>query len=173
MSNVDIKLFKQTSTSLPWDIPDDRTSHLTPPPQKRIKSVDLYRAQHGISPSELELGKDTDIQPIPAHHRQRNRNSDRSRDRSRDLSRSRERSRDSTRERERDRSDEMRESLLGQALEGGPTLIVPSVLQFHKITASDGNLFYLVFSLSFFRIKETITSRSGNVTSTKHWRRLE
>ncbi|KAJ6646486.1 Protein abrupt [Pseudolycoriella hygida] len=115
-----------TSTSLPWDLPDDRSNHLTPPPQKRIKSVDLYRAQHGISPSDLELCKDTDIQPIPAHHRQRNRNSDRSRDTSRDLSRSRERSRESTRERERDRSGDMRESLLGQALEGGPTLIVPS-----------------------------------------------
>lgn len=121
--------FKQTSTSLPWDLPDDRSNHLTPPPQKRIKSVDLYRAQHGISPSDLDLSKDTDIQPLPAHHRQRNRNSERSRDNSRDLSRSRDRSRDSTRERERDRSGgDMRESLLGQALEGGPTLIVPSVL---------------------------------------------
>lgn len=119
--------FKQTSTSLPWDLPDDRSNHLTPPPQKRIKSVDLYRAQHGISPSDLDLSKDNDIQPIPAHHRQRNRNSERSRDTSRDLSRSRERSR-STGERSRDRSGDMHESLLGQALEGGPTLIVPSVL---------------------------------------------
>lgn len=156
--------FKQTSTSLPWDLPDDRSNHLTPPPQKRIKSVDLYRAQHGISPSDLDLSKDTDIQPIPAHHRQRNRNSERSRDNSRDLSRSRERSRDSTRERERDRSGDMRESLLGQALEGGPTLIVPSVLYLLK-RCFNGNLLDELF---FLLILETITSRFGNATSTKY-----
>lgn len=106
---------------------------MTPPPQKRIKSADLYRAQHGISPTEMENStKDHDIQPLPPHHHQRDRNSDRSRDNSIDMSRSHERERDrsheSNRDRERDRSVDLRESLLGQALEaGGPTLLVPTV----------------------------------------------
>lgn len=114
---------------------------MTPPPQKRIKSADLYRAQHGISPTELEIStKEHDIQPLPPHHHhhhhQRERNSDRSRDNSMDMSRSRERDRsresnrdrDHDRDRDRDRSLDLRESLLGQALEaGGPTLLVPTV----------------------------------------------
>ncbi|XP_059617335.1 protein abrupt isoform X3 [Phlebotomus argentipes] len=100
---------KKTSGSLlPWDMPDDRSSHLvnTPPPQKRIKSVDLYRAQHGLSP---------DRNPDASQMREKDREkSDREDDRSRKSSL------------ERDRSLELRDSLLGQALEGGPTLIVPS-----------------------------------------------
>lgn len=47
-----------------------------------------------------------------------------SRDRDRDLL-----DRHEEQSRSRDRSLEMRESLLGQALEGGPTLIVPSSMQ--------------------------------------------
>lgn len=119
---------KQTSTSLPWDLPDDRTSHLTPPPQKRIKSVDLYRAQHGLSP-DRENSSLKDVQPLlaaaAAHHL---RSGDRSRDRVRmkDHSRS---SRDSSTQ-ERDRSTELRDSLLGQALESG---INESVLFFVPI----------------------------------------
>lgn len=119
-------------------MPDDRSNHMTPPPQKRIKSADLYRAQHGISPTELEIStKEHDIQPLPPHHHhQRERNSDRSRDNSMDMSRSRERDRsresirdrDHDRDRDRDRSLDLRESLLGQALEaGGPTLLVSTV----------------------------------------------
>lgn len=111
-------------------MPDDRSNHLTPPPQKRIKSVDLYRAQHGISPDREPSLKD--VQPLlavaAAHHlRDRDRGSDRSRDRERNRSSDHNRSRDSSTH-DRDRSSDLRESLLGQALEGGPTLIVPSVL---------------------------------------------
>lgn len=85
----------------------------TPPPQKRIKSVDLYRAQHGMSP-------DRPLSPPTMNHLR-----SLSRDRDRDLlDRHEEQSLAS-----RDRSLEMRESLLGQALEGGPTLIVPSSMQ--------------------------------------------
>lgn len=127
---INLMKFRQTSTSLPWELPDDRSNHLTPPPQKRIKSIDLYRAQHGMSPTD-SLTKDRDSQPhLPHLQRQRDRDSNRSRDHSRDhsrdMSRERDRSRDSLRE--HDRSADLRESLLGQALEGGPTLIVPSVL---------------------------------------------
>ncbi|XP_055299357.1 protein abrupt isoform X2 [Sitodiplosis mosellana] len=99
-----------TSTSLPWELSDDRRkSHLTPPPpQKRIKSVDLYRAQHGINP-EVDPNALKDVQPLLAaaaayRGRERNRskeNINRSRDSSsQDLSKT-----------------ELRDSLLGQALE--------------------------------------------------------
>lgn len=80
----------------------------TPPPQKRIKSVDLYRAQHGMSP-------DRPLSPPTMNHL-------RSIDRDRELLERHE-------EQSRDRSLELRESLLGQALEGGPTLIVPTSMQ--------------------------------------------
>lgn len=101
---------------------DDRRSksHLTPPPpQKRIKSVDLYRAQHGISP-DLEPLKS--VEPLLAaaaayRGRERNRskeNVNRSRDSSsQDLSKS-----------------ELRDSLLGQALEASSA---SSVLSFFSI----------------------------------------
>lgn len=87
----------------------------TPPPQKRIKSVDLYRAQHGISP-ERPLSP-----PTMNHLRSL------SRDRDRDLLM--ERHSDEQSQMSRDRSLELRESLLGQALEGGPTLSVPTNMQ--------------------------------------------
>lgn len=103
---------------------DRRKSHLTPPPpQKRIKSVDLYRAQHGINPEvEPQL---KDVQPLLAvaaayRGRERNRskeNVDRSRDSSsQDLSKI-----------------ELRDSLLGQALES-----TASTVQSH-------NFFHLFF----------------------------
>ncbi|XP_059617334.1 protein abrupt isoform X2 [Phlebotomus argentipes] len=104
----ELKPSPTSGSLLPWDMPDDRSSHLvnTPPPQKRIKSVDLYRAQHGLSP---------DRNPDASQMREKDREkSDREDDRSRKSSL------------ERDRSLELRDSLLGQALEGGPTLIVPS-----------------------------------------------
>lgn len=94
---------------------DDRSrkSHLTPPPpQKRIKSVDLYRAQHGISPEPNQM---KDVQPLLAaaaafRGRERNRskeNVNRSRDSSsQDLSKT-----------------ELRDSLLGQALESSASTV--------------------------------------------------
>ncbi|XP_030383990.1 protein abrupt-like [Scaptodrosophila lebanonensis] len=81
-----------------WDLGDmegNRKSHLTPPPQKRIKSADLFRAQHGISPERLLLDREF---PVAGQHPL-------TRNRSRDVSK------------DRDRSLELRESLLGQALE--------------------------------------------------------
>ncbi|XP_031633788.1 protein abrupt isoform X5 [Contarinia nasturtii] len=101
---------RNTSTSLPWELSEDRRkSHLTPPPpQKRIKSADLYRAQHGINP-DVDAAALKDVQPLLAaaaayRGRERNRskeNLNRSRDSSsQDLSKT-----------------ELRDSLLGQALE--------------------------------------------------------
>lgn len=90
-----------------------------PPPQKRIKSADLYRAQHGLSP-DVDPAALKDVQPLLAaaaayRSRERNRskeNVNRSRDSSsQDLSKA-----------------ELRDSLLGQALEAGTTLSVASVL---------------------------------------------
>lgn len=81
-----------------WDLSElegNRKSHLTPPPQKRIKSADLFRAQHGISPERLLIDRDF---PVAGQHPL-------TRNRSRDTSK------------DRDRSLELRESLLGQALE--------------------------------------------------------
>ncbi|XP_053959844.1 protein abrupt isoform X3 [Anastrepha ludens] len=56
-------LMKESKTSatacLQWDNTDvirSRKNHLTPPPQKRIKSADLFRAQHGIG-SERALSE--------------------------------------------------------------------------------------------------------------------
>ncbi|XP_055634407.1 protein abrupt isoform X2 [Toxorhynchites rutilus septentrionalis] len=100
-----------TSTSLPWELPDDNQS--VPPPQKRTKSSELYRKQHGLSPDD----------PIPVEHlpvgqHPLTRERDRNKDKSKDLR--------SFEARDRDRSLELRESLLGQALEGGPTLSIPS-----------------------------------------------
>ncbi|XP_058453780.1 protein abrupt isoform X2 [Malaya genurostris] len=100
-----------TSTSLPWELPDD--SQPAPPPQKRTKSSELYRKQHGLS---VDDPIPVDLLPVGQHALTRER--DRSKDKSKDL-------RDFD-HRDRDRSLELRESLLGQALEGGPTLSVPS-----------------------------------------------
>lgn len=74
--------------------------------------MDLYRAQHGMSP-ERPLSP-----PTMNHLRSL------SRDRDRDLL-----DRQDDKSRSRDRSLEIRESLLGQALVDGPTLIVPSMQQ--------------------------------------------
>lgn len=83
-----------------------------------------------------------------AHHlRDRERGSDRSRERERHRSLDHNRSRDSS-SHERDRSSsDLRESLLGQALEGGPTLIVPSVLFI---------FFFLCIKIAFFCSKKKI-----------------
>jgi hypothetical protein len=98
----------QTSTSLPWDLADESSQ---PPPQKRTKSSELYRRQHGISPERTirELASLTQHPLTRERHRDRDRDNKEANDRER-----------------RDRSLELRESLLGQALEGGPTLIVPT-----------------------------------------------
>lgn len=88
-----------------WDLTDsdsNRNSHLTPPPQKRIKSADLFRAQHGISPERLLIDREF---PVAGQH---------------PLTRNRDRSRETSRDRDR----EMRESLLGQALENSNGLQV-------------------------------------------------
>uniref|UniRef100_A0A182W7B8 BTB domain-containing protein n=1 Tax=Anopheles minimus TaxID=112268 RepID=A0A182W7B8_9DIPT len=112
-----------TSTSLPWELPDDNNP--APPPQKRTKSSELYRKQHGLSPDDpIPL----DLLPVGQHPLTRER------DRSKDKSKQDHHHRGSSEHdlhhhhhhRERDRSLELRESLLGQALEGGPTLTVPS-----------------------------------------------
>ncbi|KAH8249172.1 hypothetical protein KR032_006981 [Drosophila birchii] len=82
-----------------WDLGEmegSRKSHLTPPPQKRIKSADLFRAQHGISPERLLIDRDF---PVAGQH---------------PLTRNRS-GRDTSKDRERNM--ELRESLLGQALE--------------------------------------------------------
>lgn len=73
---------------------------MTPPPQKRIKSADLFRAQHGISPERLLIEREF---PVAGQH---------------PLTRTR------SRETSRDREREMRESLLGQALENSNGLQV-------------------------------------------------
>lgn len=88
-----------------------------------------------MSPSDTDsLTKDHPLQHLQQRrHRDRdsNRSRDTSRDHSRDMSRDRDRSRESLHDHDRTAA-ELRESLLGQALEGGPTLIVPSV-QFFTI----------------------------------------
>ncbi|XP_070067556.1 protein abrupt isoform X2 [Drosophila takahashii] len=87
------------SSSNHWDMGEmegSRKSHLTPPPQKRIKSADLFRAQHGISPERLLLDREF---PVAGQH---------------PLTRNRS-GRDTSKDRERNM--ELRESLLGQALE--------------------------------------------------------
>ncbi|KAH8412585.1 hypothetical protein KR009_003369 [Drosophila setifemur] len=87
------------ASSTHWDMGEmegSRKSHLTPPPQKRIKSADLFRAQHGISPERLLIDRDF---PVAGQH---------------PLTRNRS-GRDTSKDRERNM--ELRESLLGQALE--------------------------------------------------------
>lgn len=101
-------------------MPDDRASHLTPPPQKRIKSVDLYRAQRGLSPEQDSSLKD--VQPLLAAAAAYRGDRSRDRNRSKDHSQSRDSSSQG-----RDHSSDLRDSLLGQALEAGTTLSVASV----------------------------------------------
>nr|prf abrupt gene [Drosophila melanogaster] len=89
----------KASSSNHWDMGEmegSPKSHLTPPPQKRIKSADLFRAQHGISPERLLLDREF---PVAGQH---------------PLTRNRS-GRDTSKDRERNL--ELRESLLGQALE--------------------------------------------------------
>uniref|UniRef100_A0AAG5DDI6 BTB domain-containing protein n=2 Tax=Anopheles atroparvus TaxID=41427 RepID=A0AAG5DDI6_ANOAO len=113
-----------TSTSLPWELPEDNST--APPPQKRTKSSELYRKQHGLSPDDpIPL----DLLPVGQHPltRERDRSKDKSKDHHlRSTSSEHDLHHHHHHHRERDRSLELRESLLGQALEGGPTLTVPS-----------------------------------------------
>lgn len=81
---------------------------MTPPPQKRIKSADLFRAQHGISPERLLMDREF---PVAGQHA---------------LTRNRDRSRETSHDRDR----EMRESLLGQALENTNGLQVSILKKF-------------------------------------------
>lgn len=98
----------QSSTSIPWDLIADDSSQPTPPPQKRIKSAELYKRQHGLTDDQLVVRDHVSIQQHA-------------------LRRERDKSKES---RERDRSLEMKESLLSQALEGGPTLTIPTQVEF-------------------------------------------
>jgi hypothetical protein len=88
----------------------DDSSQPTPPPQKRIKSVELYKKQHGLTDDHMMV-RDHMSTSIQQHA----------------LRRERDKSKES---RERDRSVEMKESLLSQALEGGPTLTIPPQVRF-------------------------------------------
>ncbi|XP_065083552.1 protein abrupt isoform X2 [Ochlerotatus camptorhynchus] len=107
-----------TSSSLPWEPPEDGGA--VPPPQKRTKSSELYRKQHGLSPED----------PIPLEHYpigQHPLTRERSKDKSKDLRSGTSTAGSDFDVRDRDRSLEShRESLLSQVLEGGPTLSVPS-----------------------------------------------
>ncbi|XP_035783793.1 uncharacterized protein LOC118461975 isoform X2 [Anopheles albimanus] len=129
-----------TSTSLPWELPEDNTP--APPPQKRTKSSELYRKQHGLSPDDpIPL----DLLPIGQHPLTRDRSKDKSKqhDHHHHHQQQQQQQQQAAQHhlhrgssehdlhhhhhlRERDRSLELRESLLGQALEGGPTLTLPS-----------------------------------------------
>jgi hypothetical protein len=91
-----------TSTSIQWDFTDDSSQH-TPPPQKRIKSAELYKKQHGLTDDQL-MTREIVIGQHPLH---------RERDKSKEPKDTRE------------KSLEVKDSLLSQALEGGPTLIIP------------------------------------------------
>ena len=92
----------------------DDSSQPTPPPQKRIKSAELYKKQHGLTDEQLMVREHL-TSSIQQQHA---------------LRRDRDKSKDSH---ERDRSVEMKESLLSQALEGGPTLtIAPQVAKNYK-----------------------------------------
>ncbi|ETN67626.1 hypothetical protein AND_000554 [Anopheles darlingi] len=133
-----------TSTSLPWELPEDNTP--APPPQKRTKSSELYRKQHGLSPDDpIPL----DLLPIGQHPLTRDRSKDKSKQHDHQQHHQQQHQQQQQQQqqaaqhhlhrgssehdlhhhhhlRERDRSLELRESLLGQALEGGPTLTLPS-----------------------------------------------
>lgn len=129
---------RQIKSTHHWDLSDEnRTSHLTPPPQKRIKSADLFRAQHGISPERLLIDRE-----FPVNSSSGNSNSGQhplTRERNRDRDHSRETSRD--RDRDRDRSLELRDSLLSQALESGQQMSVnqkhPDLASLHAQSAGE------------------------------------
>lgn len=92
-----------------WDLQDDNSTS-NPPPQKRTKSSELFKKQHGFSPERLLPAINPPLQQHALTRERRSKSDQENRDR----------------EKERDRSMEFKDSLLGQALEGGPTLIVPS-----------------------------------------------
>lgn len=131
----------QSSTSIPWDMITDDSSQLTPPPQKRIKSVELYKRQHGLSDNQLMV-RDHLTVSIQQHA----------------LRRDRDKSKES---RERDRSVEMKDSLLSQALEGGPTLTVTPQVRF-----------FIFVSFGNFKILY-LAPRLAIPPNTKHWRRFK
>lgn len=98
---------KHNQSSSSWEMIADDSSQPTPPPQKRIKSSELFKRQHGLTDDQLVTGDL--LMPIGQHALRRDRDK-------------------SKENHERDRSVEMKESLLSQALEGGPTLtIAPQV----------------------------------------------
>lgn len=103
-------MFLQNSNSIstPWDMQDDNSTS-NPPPQKRTKSSELFKKQHGFSPERLLPAMNLPPQQHALTRERRSKSEQDSKDR----------------DRERDRSMDFKESLLGQALEGGPTLIVP------------------------------------------------
>jgi hypothetical protein len=135
----------QSSTSIPWDLIADDSSQPTPPPQKRIKSVELYKRQHGL----------TDDQLMPRDHVSIQQHA---------LRRERDKSKDS---RERDRSLEIKDSLLSQALEGGPTLTIPSQVDSHSL--------YSTFEIDLLtkKILYDIALGIAIASSPKHRRRLK
>uniref|UniRef100_T1H3L1 Uncharacterized protein n=1 Tax=Megaselia scalaris TaxID=36166 RepID=T1H3L1_MEGSC len=101
VSTPAIQELKASPSPHNWE--SERGNHLTPPPQKRIKSADLFRAQHGISPERFVMEREFPLGQHPLT---------RERDRSRG-------ERDISRETSNDRSLDLRDSLLGQALESG------------------------------------------------------
>lgn len=94
----------------------DDNSTSNPPPQKRTKSSELFKKQHGFSPERLLPAINPPLQQHALTRERRSKSEQENRDR----------------EKERDRSMEFKDSLLGQALEGGPTLIVPSQVKQEK-----------------------------------------
>jgi hypothetical protein len=105
-------VMKHNQSSSSWDMIADDSSQPTPPPQKRIKSSELYKKQHGLTDDQL-IAVDA-LAPVIQQHA---------------LRRERDKSKES---RDRDRSLEMKESLLSQALEGGPTLTIAPQVRNHK-----------------------------------------
>lgn len=106
---------KHNQSSSSWDMIADDSSQPTPPPQKRIKSSELYKKQHGLTDDQLAAADALAAATAPPLQQHA-------------LRRERDKSKESRGE--RDRSLEMKESLLSQALEGGPTLtIAPQVSQ--------------------------------------------
>jgi hypothetical protein len=105
----------------------DDSSQPTPPPQKRIKSAELYKRQHGLTDEQLMVREHL-TSTITQQHA---------------LRRDRDKSKDS---RERDRSVEMKDSLLSQALEAPTTITITP--QVRKIYFK----FLLLKSISFHSI---------------------
>lgn len=117
-------------------------SHSNPPPQKRTKSSELFKKQHGFSPERLLPALNPPLQQHALTRERRNKSDSEKRDK----------------DRERDRSAEYKESLLGQALEGGPNLIVPPQVRncfniaFILFLLAPNNWYIWVFFFSSFVI---------------------